>query len=256
MGGLAKGLQVILAFDREHSSMTLSEVAQRAGLSPAVARRCLLTLAELGYVGVHERRYALRARVLALGAAYREAINLDALTRDHLEELARSTQDSAALCVLDGDAVVYIARASVRTLMRLEAHVGTRYPAYCTSVGRVLLAGLSPAAQERYFRQLKPKALTERTVTDIAELRRLVALCAKQGWSAVEDELDYGVTAVAVPVRDPSGRVVAALNSSGHTRRSTARQLARERLPLLRQASAQITRELAPGAGLSFGSVS
>jgi IclR family pca regulon transcriptional regulator len=256
MGGLAKGLQVILAFDREHPSMTLSQVAARAGLAPAVARRCLLTLEQLGYVVRAGRLHALSVRVLALGAAYRESVNVDGLTRDYLEDLARATQDSAALCVLDGDEVVYVARASVRTVMRLEAHVGTRYPAYCTSVGRVLLAGLPAAAQERYFRQLKPRALTDRTVTDLPTLRRLVAQCGKQGWSAVEDELDYGVAAVAVPVFDSSGRVVAALNSSGHSRRSSARQLARERLPLLRKTSARITQELAQGAGLSLGSVS
>ncbi len=153
MGGLAKGLEVIRAFTRESASLTLSEIAAHAGLPAATARRCLLTLAELGYVMQSGRNFLLRPKVLELGAAYLESMNIETLTRTYLEDLASQTGDSAALTVLDGAEIVYVARASVRTLMRLEAHVGSRFPAYPTSMGRVLLAGLSASAPAGILRE-------------------------------------------------------------------------------------------------------
>jgi IclR family pca regulon transcriptional regulator len=252
MGGLAKGLEVIRAFTRERPSLTLTQVAEATQLAPATARRCLLTLEELGYVARHERSYVLRPRVLELGAAYLESMNVEAVTKTYLEELALETGDSAALAVLDGPDIVYVARASVRTLMRLEAHVGTRYPAFCTSMGRVLLAGLAPARLDRYFETAKFTPLTEHTVTDAKRLRALIEETRTKGYSAVEDELAYGVVAVAVPVYDQKGRVVASVNSSGHTRRVNRAKLARERVPLLREISAKLTHELARGPGLAL----
>src|ERR1700733_176834 len=130
MGGLAKGLAVIRTFSREHAALSLSEVARSAKIPAATARRCLLTLEELGYITRNGRSFLLRPKVLELGAAYLESMNIEQVTRTHLEELARKTSDSAALCVLDGTEIVYVARASVRTLVRLEAHVGSRFPAY------------------------------------------------------------------------------------------------------------------------------
>src|SRR5215813_7788132 len=130
MGGLAKGLNVIRAFTRESAALTLSEVAAHAQLPAATARRCLLTLVEAGYVMQSGRSFLLRPKVLELGAAYLESMNIESLTRTHLEELARKTADSAALCVLDGTDIVYVARTSVRTLLRLEAHIGSRFPAH------------------------------------------------------------------------------------------------------------------------------
>ncbi len=252
MNGLAKGLEVIRAFTRERPALTLTQVAEATALTPATARRCLLTLEELGYVVRHERSYLLRPRVLELGAAYLESMNVEAVTKNYLEELALATNDSAALAVLDGTDIVYVARASVRTVMRLEAHVGTRLPAYCTSMGRVLLAGLTPARLDRYFESARLEKLTEHTVVEPRRLRQLVDECRTKGHSAIEDELAYGVVAVAVPVYDQAGRVVAAVNSSGHSRRVHAPKLAKERLPLLREVSAKLTRELARGPGLAL----
>ena len=253
MGGLAKGLDVIRAFTRESPSLTLSEVAGRVKLPAATARRCLLTLVELGYVKQSGRQFLLGPKVLELGAAYLESMNIESLTKNHLEDLASRTGDSAALTVLDGTEIVYVARASVRTLIRLEAHVGSRFPAYPTSMGRVLLAGLDPERLVRYFEQATITALTERTVTDRVRLKRLVDECRRVGYSAVEDELAYGVVAVAVPVRDGSGRVVAALNSSSHSRRIAKAKLVRERLTMLQETSAEISSELSrvPGLALS-----
>jgi len=252
MGGLAKGLEVIRAFTRERAALTLSEVAEVAGLPAATARRCLHTLEDLGYVKRSGRSFVLRPKVLELGAAYLESMNIEALTKTYLEDLASQTGDSAALTVLDDTEIVYVARASVRTLLRLEAHVGSRLPAYATSMGRVLLAGLSPEQLTRYFARAKIVALTDRTVTDPARLRRLVDECRCDGYSAVEDELAYGVVAVAVPVFDQAGTVVAALNSSGHSKRISRGKLVRERLKMLQDVSRRISAELRGVSGLSL----
>src|SRR5437762_3276596 len=266
MGGLAKGLAVIRAFSREHAARTLTDIARSAGIPAATARRCLLTLEELGYVTRNARSFLLRPKVLQLGAAYLESMNIEQLTKTHLEELARNTSDSAALCVLDGCDTVYVARASVRTLLRLEAHVGSRFPAHATSTGRVLLAGLSAERLQRYFDAATLEPLTERTVTSATELRSLIAECRRNGYAVVEDELAYGVVALAVvedelaygvvalavPVLDQQRRVVAALNTSSHSRRPTRTRLLRERLSMLQQVSRQISTDLATVPWLSL----
>jgi IclR family pca regulon transcriptional regulator len=255
MGGLAKGLSVIRAFARDRPALTLSQVAAATKMPPATARRCLLTLEELGYITHSGRQFALRAKVLELGASYLESMNIELLTRTHLEELARSTGDSAALCVLDDTEIVYVARASIRTLLRLEAHVGSRFPAHATSTGRVLLAGLGALHLQRYFDTVKPEALTDRTVTDNAKLRQIIEECRRTGFSVVEDELAYGVVALAVPVFNQSARVVAALNSSSHSRRISKTKLVCERFTMLQQVSRQISVELAVAPGLSFSAI-
>lgn len=252
MGGLAKGLQVIRAFGRDHSALTLSEVAVIAAMPAATVRRCLLTLEEFGYVTRRGRSFLLRPKVLELGAAYLESMDIEHLTKTHLEELARLTGDSAAMSVLDGNDIIYVARTSVRTLVRLEAHVGSRFPAHVTSMGRVLLAGLATERLDAYFRTQRFVALTDATVTDPRRIRQLIEDCRRNGYSAVEDELAYGVVAVAVPVHDLGGRVVAALNSSSHSRRITKVKLVRERLAMLRKASRQISAELARVPGISL----
>lgn len=252
MGGLAKGLSVIRAFSRERPTLSLSDVAAATQMPAATTRRCLLTLEELGYVIRSGRQFVLRPKVLELGAAYLESMNIELLTKTHLEELARNTGDSAALCVLDANEIVYVARASVRTLMRLEAHVGSRFPAHATSTGRVLLAGLSADHLRTYFDTATLEALTDRTVTDAAKLRQLIDECRRAGYSAVEDELAYGVVALAVPVFDQSGRAVAALNTSSHSRRITKQKLVRERFSMLQQLSRKISADLANVPGLSL----
>lgn len=252
MGGLAKGLAVIRAFTREHAALSLSDVARAAGIPAATARRCLLTLEENGYVTRSGRTFLLRPKVLELGAAYLDSMNIERVTQTQLEDLARRTGDSAALCVLDDVEIVYVARASVRTLVRLEAHVGSRFPAHATSTGRVLLAGVSPEFLERYLQTARLEALTERTVTDRERLRELIDDCRRAGHSIVEDELAYGVIALAVPVFDQNRRVVAALNTSSHSRRISRARLLRERLGMLQQVSLQISSALTSVPWLSL----
>jgi IclR family transcriptional regulator, pca regulon regulatory protein len=252
MGGLAKGLAVIRAFTREQPALTLSDIARAAAMPAATARRCLLTLEELGYVTRSGRAFLLRPKVLELGAAYLDSMNIEQLTKTHLEELARQTADSAALCVLDGTEIVYVARASVRTLVRLEAHVGSRFPAHATSTGRVLLAGLSAERLQQFLQSAPLEPLTDRTVTDRVRLGQLIEECRRTAYSVVEDELAYGVIALAVPVLDQTGRVVAALNTSSHSRKISKAKLVRDRLAMLQQVAQQISADLIGVPGLSL----
>jgi IclR family transcriptional regulator, pca regulon regulatory protein len=245
MGGLAKGLEVLRTFSRTRPHMTLSEIAARAGLPAATARRCLNTLEELGYVTRNGRQFLLRPRVLEIGAVYLESMDIDALTRNHLEEMAAETGDSAALSVLSGTQIIYVARASVRTLLRLEAHVGSHFPAHATSMGRVLLAGLSAESLANYFAKAKLERLTEKTVTDRSQLERLIGDARRNGYCVIEEELSMGVVALAVPVVDSAGRVVAALNTSSHSRQTTAAALVAGRLATLQRISKAISGELA-----------
>jgi IclR family transcriptional regulator, pca regulon regulatory protein len=252
MGGLAKGLEVLRTFSRAKPHMTLSEIAARAGLPAATARRCLNTFEELGYVTRNGRQFLLRPKVLEIGAVYLESMDIESLTRTHLEEMARETGDSAAMAVLSGTEVVYVARASARTLVRMEAHVGSHFPAYATSMGRVLLSGLTADRLAEYFAKAKLEKLTDKTVTDRAELEKLIAGARRDGYSAVEEELALGVVALAVPVLDAAGRVVASLNSSSHARHASGASLVAQRLPTLQRISRAITEELASVPVLSL----
>lgn len=252
MGGLAKGLEVLRTFSRAKPHMTLSEIAARAGLPAATARRCLNTFEELGYVTRNGRQFLLRPKVLEIGAVYLDSMDIETLTRTHLEEMARETGDSAAMAVMSGTEIVYVARASVRTLVRMEAHVGSHFPAHATSMGRVLLAGLSPERLTEYFAKAKLEKLTEKTVSDRAELEKQIANCRRDGYAVVEEELALGVVALAVPVHDANGRVVAALNSSSHSRHTTGAALVAQRLPTLQRIARAISEELASVPVLSL----
>ena len=207
----------------------------------------------MNYITRKGRTFFLRPKVLELGAAYLESMDIDHLTQTHLEELARLTGDSAALSVLDGNDIVYVARTSVRTLVRLEAHVGSRFPAHVTSMGRVLLAGISAERLEQYFSSQEFVPLTDRTVIDPKKIRRLIDECRRAGYSAVEDELAYGVVAVAVPVSRPS-RVELLLRSTAPViRNASPRPNWCASGCRFSQASQQITTEFSrvPGLALS-----
>lgn len=253
MGGLAKGLEVLCTFSRTRPHMTLSEIAARAGLPAATARRCLNTLEELGYVARNGRQFLLRPRVLEIGAVYLESMDIQALTRTKLEEVALESGGSAALAVMSGTGIVYVARASVRTLTRLEAHVGSRFPAHATSMGKVLLAGLPPERLAWFFDNSRLERFTDSTITDRAVLEQHLEEVRRNGYATVEEELAPGVVALAVPVRDSSGKVVAALNTSIHSRQATAAELVARHLPTLRSVSQAISAEVArvPGFALS-----
>ncbi|HTT54844.1 MAG TPA: IclR family transcriptional regulator C-terminal domain-containing protein [Streptosporangiaceae bacterium] len=242
---LDRGLAVIRCFSSERPSLTLSEVAERTGLTRAAARRFLLTLQELGYVGSSGRQFSLRPRVLALGYAYLSSFSVAQIAQPHLEDLAEELHESCSVSVLDGEDIVYVARASANRIMTIALTVGTRLPPYPTSMGRVLLAGLPGEELDAILGRTTLRQLTEHTVTDPAELREILAKVRAQGWAAVDQELEAGVRSIAVPIRDSSGRVVAAINASAHASRVPMRTLERQFLPRLLDAAAQIDAELA-----------
>jgi IclR family pca regulon transcriptional regulator len=245
---LDRGLAVIRCFSSENPSLTLSEVAERTGLTRAAARRFLLTLQELGYVGSSGRQFSLRPRVLALGYAYLSSFSVAQIAQPHLEDLAEELHESCSVSVLDGDDLVYVARASANRIMTIALTVGTRLPPYPTSMGRVLLAHLPPADLDAYLARAKLRKLTEHTITRERELREVLTAVRRQGWAAVDQELEAGVRSIAVPIRDSSRRVVAAINASAHAARVPMRTLEKRFLPKLVEAARQIDSELATRA--------
>jgi IclR family pca regulon transcriptional regulator len=244
---LERGLAVIRAFDHEHPELTLSEVAARTGVTRAVARRFLLTLAALGYVRSDGRFFSLTARVLELGYAYLSSLSLPEVAESHLEALVAEVNESSSVSVLDGDDVVYVARVPVSRIMTVSISVGTRFPAYVTSMGRVLLAGLPEDELAAYLSSVELTPLTARTVTSAEALRTEVAKVRAQGWSLVNQELEEGLRALAAPVRDRTGKVVAAVNVSAHASRTSLEVMRRDLLPPLLKTAARIEADI-PGS--------
>jgi IclR family pca regulon transcriptional regulator len=245
VGGLAKGLAVIESFDAGRAEMTLSEVARRAGITPAAARRSLHTLKALGYVRQVEKRFLLSTRVLLLGAAYLRAAHVEELLLPELRRLVGRFGDAASVSVLEGGDILYVAHHSEQRANRIFAGVGVTYPAYPTSMGRVLLAGLPPHAFDAYLGQARLERLTDHTVTDRAALRDIIARVRADGYATACDELDYGIAALAVPIRDAAGNVLAALNSSGYSGRVKVADMIAERLSELRESAARMSQALA-----------
>ncbi len=211
---LARGFAVIRAFDEQHPELTLSEVARRAGLSRATARRVLFTLVTLGYMRTDGREFALTPRVLQLGYAYLSGMRLPEVAEPHLKQLSQEVGESTSASVLDGDDVVYVARVHTRRIMTVGINVGTRFPAYATSMGRVLLANLPPEELRAYLDRVELRPLTPRTITSRDELEAVLESVREQGWASVDQELEAGLRSVAVPIRGRDGRVVAAMNVS------------------------------------------
>jgi IclR family pca regulon transcriptional regulator len=215
---LARGLEVITAFDADHAAMTLSAIATRAGLSRATARRFLHTLVELGYMRFDGKQFMLTPQVLRLGTAYLSGLGLPQLVQPHLERLTAEVGESTSAAVLDGSDIVYVARVATTRIMTVGITVGTRFPAYATSMGRVLLAALSEGDLAAYLAATDLAPLTPRTIHDPAKLRTELKRIRKQGWALVDQELEAGLCSVAAPVRDGAG-VVAAINISTSTHR-------------------------------------
>jgi len=178
---LDRGLAVIRAFGPDRERLSLSEVARATGLTRAATRRFLLTLVKLGYVRNDGREFSLRPRVLELGYAFLSGLAMPEIAAPHLEELVAKVRESSSISVLDGDHIVYVARVPTKRIMTVAISVGTRFPAYATSMGRVLLAGLSDQELDRYLAEADLDAFTARTVTDPDRLREIVRETARQG---------------------------------------------------------------------------
>lgn len=239
---LARGLSVIRVFDGAHPVLTLSEVAQRAEVTRAAARRFLHTLVELGYVRESGRDFTLTPRVLELGHSYLSALGLPEIVHPHLERLSHCVDESVSAAVLDGPDIVYISRVPTRRIMRVGITIGTRFPAHATSMGRVLLAHLpDPAAA-------LPDSLARTTATTVTDPRVLIAELARirdDGYALVDGELEEGVRSIAAPIRGRGGRVVAAVNISTAASRVDHDRLVGEHLPALLDATRAIDAELA-----------
>lgn len=241
---LDRGLAVIRSFSRDKPTMTLSDVAREADLTRAAARRFLLTLQTLGYVGSNGRQFFLRPRVLELGYAYLSSFSVADIAQQHLEELAEELHESCSASVLDGSDIVYVARASTNRIMTISLSVGTRLPAYATSMGLVQLAQLPPDDLDGYFEATDLEPLTERTVTDQAALRELLVTVRRQGYAMVDQQLEAGVRSVAVPLHSADGAVVAAVNTSAHSSRVPLSKLRDRFLPRLQACADKIDADL------------
>lgn len=240
---LVRGLSVIRAFDAEHPQLTLTEIAGLTSLTRATARRFLLTLVEVGYMQTDGRLFSLTPRVLELGFSYLSALGLPEIAQPFLEELSRATGESCSASVLDGSDIVYVARVAVRRIMSVSISVGTRFPAHSTSMGRVLLAALTPDALASHldsapFDARTPHALRTRSAVE-AELRRV----RPQGYSLVDQELELGLRSIAVPVT-ARGTTVAAVNISVSAGAFTVPEMVQTLLPPLHRTAGLIAANL------------
>jgi IclR family pca regulon transcriptional regulator len=241
---LDRGLAVIKAFGPDREKLSLSDVANATGLTRASARRFLLTLVKLGYVRSDGREFSLRPRVLELGYAYLSGLALPEVAAPHMEELVARLHESSSISVLDGHHVVYVVRVPTKRIMTVAISVGTRFPAYATSMGRVLLAALPPEELGRYLSEAVLEPLTSRTVTDPGKLAAIVADVARQGYAIVDQELEEGLRAIAAPIRGAADVGTAAINVSAHASRISMAALRTEILPELLKTARQIEADL------------
>jgi len=240
----ARGLQVIRSFSAHAPQQTLSEVAQRTGLTRAGARRILLTLEGLGYVRCNGRQFSLAPRILDLGFAYLSSLPLWNLAEPVMERLVEEVKESCSAAVLDGPDVVYVLRVPTHKIMSINLGIGSRLPAYCTSMGRTLLAELDEAALDALLRAHPPVRRTPRTLVDPAAIKKQLAAVRRQGWCLVDQELEEGLVSLSAPIRDRSGRAIAAMNISGQANRTSPAFMVERLLPKLREAAAEISQML------------
>jgi len=244
IASLARGLTVITAFGAGRAELTLSEVAQHTGLPRATARRALITLEHLGHVTVHGRVFRLTPRVLALGFPPLSRTTLARIAQPHLGALTRRTHESTSLAVLTGNDVQCLVSVAAGRIMDADIAVGSRMPAYATSTGRVLLAGLSAEERSGRLARVRMGALTPRTVTRPADLRTILVQVREAGYALVDGELEAGLRSIAVPVRDREGSLVAAINVTMHSSRRSAAECVKAILPELRATAARTEADL------------
>ena len=242
---LARGLDVLASFGPERRTMSLTEVASAAALARPTARRLLLTLEELGFVRSSGGVFQLTPKVLSLGMAYVGALGLWDIARPHLEELVGETGESSSMAQLDGSDIVYVARVAVPKLIALRVDIGTRFPAVQTSQGKVLLAGLSSEQLEATLAEPSRSGLPPYASRTVEELREELSEVRARGWALADEELAPGVRSVAVPVRDGTGAVRAAMNVTVHAAETSTDRLVHEHLPLLLRTAGDVSAEWA-----------
>jgi IclR family pca regulon transcriptional regulator len=241
MTSLARGLAVIQAFSQRQRELTVSQISAKTGFSRAAVRRCLYTLAKLGFAGSDDGRYFhLRPRVLALGHSYISSMPLAAMAQPVLENVSHILHESCSIATLDRTDIVYIARANVTRIMSIDLVVGSRLPAFCTSMGRVLMAELPAEKLDEFLARVEFKRHTERTVASAERLRQILRVVQRNGYCIVDQELESGLRSMAVPIRDSAGRVVAALNVGAHAQRVSIQDLQVRFLPHLKAAAQEL----------------
>jgi IclR family pca regulon transcriptional regulator len=241
MTSLARGLAVIQAFSQRRHHLTISQVSTTTGLSRAAVRRCLYTLAKLGFAGSDDNRhFFLRPRILALGHSYISSMPLATAAQPVLEHISHLLHESSSIATLDGIEIVYIARANVTRIMSIDLGVGSRLPAFCTSMGRAILANLPPEELELVLARVEFKRYTERTITNPAKLTQALRQIRRDGYSIIDQELEHGLRSMAVPIQNPNGKVVAALNIGAHAQRVSIQEMQTKFLPHLRAAAQEL----------------
>ena len=242
MTSLARGLIVIQAFTQQSPQMTISQLSMKTGLSRAAVRRCLYTLTKLGFAGAEDgSRYSLRPRMLTLSHTYTASNTLSSAAQPILERMSAALRESFSVATLDGEDIVYIARTSVSRVMSVDLHIGSRLPAYCTSMGRVLLAYLPAEQLENYLAKVELTPYTTRTVNSIEKLRLHLRNIRRNGYALCDQEYEVGLRSLAVPVYSPSGRAVATINLSGNAQRMSVLDMQTRFLPHLRNAASELS---------------
>lgn len=240
----ARTLDVIRCFGADAPRLSLSDIARTTALDRATVRRLLLTLRDLGYVRQEGRDFSLTPRVLELGYAFLSGLSLVEIARPYLQDVAHRLQETASLTVLERDDVIYLDLASSSRIAAVHIKVGTRFRAHATSMGRVMLADLPKDELEAVLDRVEHDRRTERTIRSAEELRHEIHKAGEQGWAIVDQELETGLTGVAAPVRDRTGRVVAAVNVSAHSNRRSLKDLADTYVPEIQQTATAIAAEL------------
>ena len=247
MTSLARGLAVIRAFSQEQRRSSIAQLSQRTGIPRAAVRRVLYTLSRLGYVGSEDgRHYALQPRLLSLGHAYLSSTPLVAAVQPHLDRVSEAVDESCSLATLEGDDILYLARSVTSRIISITLNVGSRLPAYCTSIGQVLLAELPPAALDAYLARLRISRFTDRTPSSATALASLLERVRGDGYALAVEQMEIGVMSVAVPVRNVTGRAVAGINVIAQTGPRSPDELVMRCLPHLNAAAAALSAQLLP----------
>jgi IclR family transcriptional regulator, pca regulon regulatory protein len=246
MTSLARGLHVIRAFTGVDRRLTIADVSRATGLTRAVVRRCLYTLKELGYAQTDGRMYFLQPRVLNLGYAYLSTAPVPIAAQPVLEEVSETLGEASSLAVLDDGSVVYVGRAVTKRIMSVTLGVGSRLPAYCTALGRVLLAHLPSEQVDIELSKVDFVQHTKHTVTSLERLQELLVEVRQEGYAINDQELEIGLRSIAVPVRNVVGTVVAAMNVSSQASRVSRRELLERCLPVLQGAAEKLSSQLLP----------
>jgi IclR family pca regulon transcriptional regulator len=241
MTSLARGLAVVRAFSDSGKPQTIAQISQKTGIPRAAVRRCLHTLKQLGYVDAELNNFSLRPKVLTLGYSYLSSTPLTVSSQPYLNNISRALGESCSLAVLDDGEVLYVARSAASRVMSVALNTGSRLPAYCTSLGRVMLAHLPPQELDAYFDKVKLKPMTERTVVNPKKLRDILAGVRDDGYALIDEELELGLRSIAVPVRGASGNVLAALNVGAQAARVSVEQMKQEFLPVLLRGAQELS---------------